>query len=254
VDDIYLIKLDRDGNTVWQKVKGVRPPGNDHGNEIAAVSDGGFIVAGASGATAMLAKFDKNGDTVNLGDADLTITVPAVSGIIKFTNAVEVAAAGAIGIKDPHDVGANSLDLLIAKLRNEPVVDYCSSGTYSFSPDPSPSISTATPYTLTFANCVSSAASQTLNGSAIITIDSVSAGSLDTDNYTVQATLSSLDIAITETATLSSTITAVCVFHARPRARFYRNLGFCRQHDKAYHKRNRRNDHPHTRPRAVQLA
>ncbi len=207
-DDMYLIKLDRDGKTVWQKVKGVRAPGNDHGNEIATVSDGGFIVAGASGAMAMLAKFDKNGDTVNLGDRDLTITVPDVSGIIKSTNAVEVAAAGAIGINDPHDVGANSLDLLIAKLKNALVSDYCSSGSYSFSPDPSPSISTATPYMLTFTDCVSSAVTQTLNGSAIITIDSMSAGSeLITDTYSVQATLSSLTIAITESGTLSSTIT-----------------------------------------------
>ena len=78
-EDVFLIKLDANGNTVWVKVKGHRPNTSDGGTAVCAVSDGGYIVSGNSNAynsgTILLAKFDKNGDTVNLGEHDLSITV-----------------------------------------------------------------------------------------------------------------------------------------------------------------------------------
>ncbi len=92
--DLFLIKVDSSGNTLWQKVKGNRPTASDFGIAVCAVSDGGFAVSGSSGGNVLLAKFDGNGDTINLGATDLTITVPSSLGTINFGNAIDVAAAG----------------------------------------------------------------------------------------------------------------------------------------------------------------
>ena len=116
-EDVFLIKLDANGNMVWGKAKGHRPNSSDGGASVFAVSDGGYVVTGNSNAypsgTILLMKADKNGDTVNLGTEDLTVTVPSTIGIINFTNAIDVAAAGVKGFTLPHDVGATSLDILI---------------------------------------------------------------------------------------------------------------------------------------------
>lgn len=73
VEDFFLIKLDENGNALWRKVKGKGPNNSEIAHDIAVTTDGGFIVAGAG--PNILAKFDKNGDTLNLGDLDFTYTV-----------------------------------------------------------------------------------------------------------------------------------------------------------------------------------
>jgi hypothetical protein len=211
-EDVFLIKLDANGDTVWQKVKGHRPNSSDGGASVYAVSDGGYVVTGNSNAypdgTVLLMKTDKNGDTVNLGDEDLTVTVPESLGTINFNNAIEVAAAGVAAVKDPHDVGAQTIDLLIAALKNDPVSDFCSSGSYTMSPVPVPSLSTGGTYTLVLADCANGTAgeSQVLNGSAAITLESVSGDPL-TGNYSLQVTINSLNITAVASASLSSTVT-----------------------------------------------
>ena len=42
--DVYLIKIDKDGNKVWQKTFGGSK--DDYANAITPTKDGGFIVAG----------------------------------------------------------------------------------------------------------------------------------------------------------------------------------------------------------------
>jgi hypothetical protein len=199
-EDVFLIKLDAYGNTVWQKVKGHRPNSSDGAQSVYAASDGGYVFTGNSNfntpGTLLLMKTDKNGDTVNLGAEDLTITVPSTTGSINFTNAIEVAAAGVTGFTFPREVGATALELLIAMASGAPVDDFCNGGG-SYSPA-SATLSIGTPLPVTLTNCVNgpSGDQRTLNGSFTITVDSFS-GSLSSD-YTVQTTISGIDVTSTE--------------------------------------------------------
>jgi hypothetical protein len=199
-EDVFLIKVDANGNTVWQKVKGHRPNSSDGAQSVYAASDGGYVFTGNSNfntpGTLLLMKTDKNGDTVNLGAEDLTITVPSTTGSINFTNAIEVAAAGVTGFTFPREVGATALELLIAMASGAPVDDFCNGGG-SYSPA-SATLSIGTPLPVTLTNCVNgpSGDQRTLNGSFTITVDSFS-GSLSSD-YTVQTTISGIDVTSTE--------------------------------------------------------
>jgi hypothetical protein len=219
-EDVFLIKLDANGNTVWQKVKGHRPNSSDGGASVAAVSDGGFIVTGNSNAyssgTILLAKFDKDGDTVNLGENDLTITVPGVSGIINFTNAIDIAAAGVKGLTLPHDVGATALDFLISWV-NGTADDFCNGNSgYSATLDPAP-VAAGSEFEVTFNNCVNgpSGNQRTLKGSYTLTVESLTPGGFSSD-YTVDTTISSINITSVEmegTQTLTNTTTGDMRFH-----------------------------------------
>ncbi len=66
--DVYLIKLDKNGNTIWTKTYG--DTSNESGNSVQQTSDGGFIIAGYTnsyGAGAFdfyLIKTDSTGDTL----------------------------------------------------------------------------------------------------------------------------------------------------------------------------------------------
>jgi hypothetical protein len=158
-------------------------------------------------------KTDKNGDTVNLGENDLTITVSSTGGIINFTNATDVASTGVMAIKNPRDVGSYALGLLIASLKNEPVTDICASGSYSFSPVVT-SLAPGSTFTLTLADCVddSSTPSQTISGTGAISISYVSGDPL-TATYTLQTTISALTISAVETGgTLTTSITGGMYF------------------------------------------
>jgi hypothetical protein len=213
-EDVFLIRLDANGNTLWQKVKGHRPNSSDGGASVYAVSDGGYIVAGNSNAytsgTLLLAKFDENGDTVNLGNNDLSLTVPGVSGIINFTNAIDVAAAGVKGLTLPHELGSSALDFLVAVV-NGAADDFCNgnSSGYSATLIPAP-VATGSELSVTFNNCVNGPLGnqRTLNGSYTLTIESI-AGSFSSD-YTVQTTISPVNITSVEseaTGTLTNTTT-----------------------------------------------
>ena len=201
-EDVFLIRLDANGNTVWQKVKGHRPNGSDGGASVSAVSDGGYIVAGNSNAyengTVLLMKTDKNGDTVNLGEQDLTITVPGTIGSINFTNAVDIASAGAKGITLPHDAGSTALTILIDAANGTAPSAFCDGGgSYSATLVPSGPVQGSV-LSVTFIDCVNgpSGDQRTLNGSFTLTVESIS-GSFSSD-YTVQTTVSSISITSVE--------------------------------------------------------
>ncbi|ACI20028.1 hypothetical protein [Dictyoglomus thermophilum] len=65
--DVYIIKLDKDGNKMWEKTFGGSD--NDLACSIQQTSDGGYIVAGgttsfgAGGIDVYIIKLDSNGNT-----------------------------------------------------------------------------------------------------------------------------------------------------------------------------------------------
>ncbi len=207
--DVYMIKLDASGNTLWQKVKGNKPMASDYGGAGAAVSDGGFVVTGSSGGNVLLAKFDENGDNINLGATDLTITITGTQGTINVGNAIDVASAGVTAIKSARDVGAPVVDLLIARLKNEDPAGFCTGGgTYGITPIPTLPL-TAPTYTLSFSNCVTGPAGDTtvLTGYAGFIIPSVS-GDITTASYSIEIRIMAIDItAASQVEALSQTIT-----------------------------------------------
>jgi hypothetical protein len=216
--DVLMIKLDGSGNTLWQKVKGNRPMSSDYGDTGFAVSDGGFVVTGSSGGNVLLAKFDENGDTINLGATDLTITITGTMGTINFGNAVDVASAGVTAIKSARDIGATTLDLLVATLKGDPVSSFCTgTGAYAISPLPTlPLSAPSATFTLSFTGCETGPAGDAtvLDGSAKFVVTSVSGGNdITTATYTVEMSLTSIGITASSTVeTLTNTITGSMIF------------------------------------------
>ena len=212
-EDVFLIKLDANGNTVWQKVKGHRPNCSDGGASVFAVSDGGYIVTGNSNAyddgSFLLMKTDKNGDTVNLGDKDLSITVPSSSGIINFTNAIDIASAGVRGFTLPHDVGTATLDILIDVATGVTETHFCNiSGSYSATLSPAGPVAAGSKLVVTFADCTKGtiADQEKLNGTFTLAVDSLT-GSFSSD-YTVQTSVTPVNITtVVPGGTLTSTVT-----------------------------------------------
>jgi hypothetical protein len=206
--DVYLIKVDADGNALWQKVKGNRPTSSDLARGVAAVSDGGIVVTGSSGGNVLLAKFDKNGDTINLGATDLSVNVPVITGIIDFGNALDVAVAGVRTLTLPRQVGATAFDLLLANLRGDAVSAFCNGGgSYSFTPAPAVPLA-GKAFTLTLSDCITGPGGDlsTLSGSVQLAVDAASGDVLSTD-YSVNTTLATVSITVTESGgTLTQTI------------------------------------------------
>ncbi len=219
-EDVFLIKLDANGNTIWQKVKGHRPNSSDGGASVSAVSDGGYIVTGNSNAypsgTILLMKTDKNGDTVNLGAEDLTITVPCTIGTINFTNAIDVASAGVRGLMLPHDVGSSTLNLLIDVTK--PVSDFCSSGSYSATLSPAAPVAAGSVLAVSFTDCVNgpSGSQRTLNGDFTLKVESLS-GVLSSNTGSVETTVNPINIRSSEVSSmLTNTITGGIRFLRQP--------------------------------------
>ena len=204
-EDVFLIKLNSSGGTLWRKVKGNRPMASDRAAAVALAADGGFAVGGSSGGNVLVAKFDKNGDTLNLGATDLTYTVPANPGIITPGNAVDVAAAAVGGLLNPRLIGGTALDLLITAAAGAPASGFCSAGgSYAFDPAPPASLTAGSSYVLTFTNCVTGEGT-TLDGRATLAIDALT-GILGSASYTVQITLTDIDLTAAD-ASLSTQTT-----------------------------------------------
>ena len=202
-EDVLLIKLDANGNTFWQKVKGYLPNISDGATSVVAVSDGGYIVTGNTNAydlgNILLMKTDKNGDTVDLGDRDLTITVTGTSGSINFSNAIDIAVSGIKGVMMPHDVGAAVLDILIDVASGAPASNFCNlGGSYSATLNPAGPVAGSV-LSVTFADCAKGMIGDetTFNGTLTLTVDSVT-GSLSSPDYTVQTTVSPINITTSE--------------------------------------------------------
>ncbi|MCX7796168.1 MAG: hypothetical protein N2380_06585 [bacterium] len=86
--DIYVLKLDKNGKKIWEKVFGGK--GDDIGNSIEMTSDGGFVIAGSSTSFSLdnsdmyLLKLDNNGNkiwekTFGGEDADVARSICAIS-------------------------------------------------------------------------------------------------------------------------------------------------------------------------------
>jgi hypothetical protein len=197
--DVMLLKITPAGATTWQKVKGLRPRGADAANTIVVTADGGFAIGGSSGGDAMIAKFDKNGDTVNLGAGyDLSINVPTTQGTISFNNAVDVAGIGALGLIVPRELGGNLLERLVAAAGGGQPSAFCTGGgTYAFAP------AAVKSYVITLADCLVGPAGgeqSRINGTATLAIDA-SSGTPASGTYTLQVSVSSVSLDIDEPGT-----------------------------------------------------
>jgi hypothetical protein len=201
--DAMLMKVTPAGATTWHKIKGLRPRGADLVNAITVAADGGFAIVGSSGGNVFLAKFDKNGDTVNLGASyDLTITLPTTIGIIGFSNAVDIAGLGASGLIVPRQLGSELLDRLIAASDGTAPASYCTAGgSYAFNPAVPATLATGS-YTVTYTNCAFGPTTDQvrINGTATLTVDS-GTRTQNSGTYTLQVTVASLALVVDEPGT-----------------------------------------------------
>jgi hypothetical protein len=64
--DLFLIRTDENGDTLWTKIYNGQPSFNtvDEGRDIIELSDNGFIILGFSNANVWLLRTDENGDTL----------------------------------------------------------------------------------------------------------------------------------------------------------------------------------------------
>ena len=196
-DDVYLIKLTSDGDVQWQKVKGQSPNNSELANAIRETADGGYVVTGSAQSQIMLAKFDKNGDTVKLGDLDFSFTVPDSIGDICLTNAREIAETVVSTVMTPIRTGTIGLDLFISALKGDPVNDFCDTGGYQWNPAPTSPVSLINPYVLTFASCGSNDLESTYTGGFDLTIQSLS-GDLSASAYDVTAEIVQIDVTVSD--------------------------------------------------------
>jgi len=198
-EDVYLIRLDNDGNSIWQKVKGMAPNNSEMAHGAVTASDGGLVVAGGAQAQVMLAKFDQNGDTVTLGDMDFTFTVPETIGLITPANAADVASVAGSAVTLPIRVGGFTLDRFIDGINGVPAGNLCTdAGTYTWTPTPALPVSTGNSYVLSFSNCQEGAAPDMLiyQGSLTMTVDSLS-GDVSGTDYDINVSIE--DVALTFT-------------------------------------------------------
>jgi hypothetical protein len=195
-EDLLLVRGSAAGEIAWRKVKGLRPPGSDVANAVVATPDGGFVVAGASGGNALLARFDREGQTVGLGDRDLSYVVPAAEGAVRPSNAVRVARAAAIGLTRPARVGGTVLDLLTAALHGDPPGDFCTAGgSYGFAPAPALPVAPGARFDLHLSACLvpDPGGASRLDGAAAVEVTAVS-GDPRTSAHALSAAVTGLSV------------------------------------------------------------
>lgn len=186
-EDVFLIRLTANLDTVWQVVKGRAPDSGDNGGTVVETSDNGFLVGGTLGGSAMLAKFDRNGDSVTMGQTDFTCRPTSTTGVINMPNAKEAAGAAATSFDVARRIGPFGLDLLIGVLGGDIPADFCTAGgTYDNTLTPGP-VGAGTVYTVNFHNCIVNMGDNvTLNGSYRMTFDNVT-GTITGASYTIDA-------------------------------------------------------------------
>ena len=197
--NIFLAKLDKNGNPLWQKAKGKKQNNEDAGHAIAMTLDGGFVVAGRGPNT--FVKFDTNGDTVKLDDVDFSYTVVEDEGLINMMNARDIAITAAEAVITPIRLGAMPTDLLIETLAGMTVPEWCNrGGSFQWHPLPqSVGDLNGQTFWLTFNSCEIGSVMDPmmLNGSLSITLDSVS-GDLTSGNYELQTLIDAINIVVTD--------------------------------------------------------
>ncbi|MBU1643492.1 hypothetical protein KKE54_09035, partial [bacterium] len=198
--DLYIIKLDAEGNTIWQKVKGINGS-SDYAETAALTSDGGFIVAGSGNGQIMAAKFDANGDTITLGDKDFTLTVPETLTAINYANATDIAGNSIKALTLPQNVGTFALQRYIDALNGVPTSDFCDvNGTYSWSAPLSSAPAAGETNTLTLNACVSGSGIDqlTFDGNTTLIFNRDTTGDLSSTAYDVNVTLNDINITYTD--------------------------------------------------------
>ena len=202
-EDLFLIKLDASGNTLWQKVKGKAPKSSDGAQSISVVkgcgvADCGYVVGGSGEAAMLLAKVDKNGETVNLGPEDFSFTVPTRTGTIGMANANGLAGQAAASLLLLLEATETTLQLLQAAALGEPVSDFCSAGGgYTATFDPAPPLAAGHKFTVTFHGCDRSIAggdADSFAGTFALVVESI-AGAIDSD-HALAAVVGPLDVTV----------------------------------------------------------
>ncbi len=199
-DDFYMIKLDKNGDTIWQKVKGISPNNGEAPLDVAVTPDGGFVIAGQAQAMNILAKFDKNGDTIVLGDLDFTFTVGETVGLINMGNARGVAEKAGEFVSLPIEIGSFPVDLLIETLNGMPVSDLCNAGgAYIWNPVPEMPISAGDSYTVNFTECGNGpTGDQSIyNGFFTIGVQQIS-GDITSDDYEIRIQVNPVEFTFTD--------------------------------------------------------
>jgi hypothetical protein len=99
-----------------------------------------MLICGGTGAHVMIAKADANGDTIRLGDLDVTMSIPNIPpGTINFYNAVLVARGAVSAAMNMREIGPFATDTLGRVLGGNTSGDICDLGG-SMSIDPQPSL------------------------------------------------------------------------------------------------------------------
>jgi hypothetical protein len=193
--EVYLIRLDGAGNTLWHKVKGIAPDSVETAADVQVLQDGSFVIAGAAGGSFLMARMDENGDTVGLGDDELNLTNPT-SLTITLANAHIVAGRTLSLLNILSQAGAFGLDLLLA-VQDDPSLN--DGDTLSVTPAPD-SLSAGQSYDVILDAFQTGDAGDltTLGGSFTITIDSLTGALEDGGTYTTGITLSSIDMEQTD--------------------------------------------------------
>lgn len=198
-EDFFMVKIAADGETIWRKVKGKGPNNSEIAYAIRVAPDGGFVLAG--GGPNILAKFDRNGDTINIGDLDFTYTIPEDgAGLINQGNYLKVASAAGNALFLPFEVGAFALDRIIDALSGIPVGDLCDGGgEYRWDITPGGTVSAGDQYTATFDYCfMGTGPDRTgINGSIRIDVKDIS-GALTGDEYTIETRIAPDSVMIVE--------------------------------------------------------
>jgi hypothetical protein len=138
--DVYLIALDEDGEVIFQKVKGQAPNSSERADSVVPTPDGGMILTGSWDARLLLMKADKNGDTVGLGDQDVSLDLPDVDqGLIGFSDVVPTAEAALDLLFTAREMGPFAVEHLVAVLEGATPDEFCPlGGTFTIEPPPQP--------------------------------------------------------------------------------------------------------------------
>jgi len=189
--DVFMVKVAGSGETRWQKVVGRGPCNVENAMSVLAHPDGGFVLAGEAGAVPMLAKMDRNGNTVGLGDLEIKITVPSVTGTINFDNGSLVAGRGAEAPLLLRQLAAFGLDRLL--IEQPTPAELCSGGgTYVPVQE---AVTLLGEYFIPFDRCVVNGADPfTLNGSLSVRVGDLSGTLAQGGAYQVQLTYYDIDL------------------------------------------------------------
>lgn len=183
-NDIFLVRLTANLNTVWQVVKGRAPDSGDNGDSVVETSDNNYLVGGTLGGGMILAKFDRNGVTATLGDTDFTYRPTTAAGIINMSNAKEAAGAVATSFDIVRTIGPFGMDLLIGVLGGDTPADFCTAGGTYVSTVIGP-VGAGTVFNVNFQKCVANLGGNvTFDGSYTMTFDNVT-GTFPGTSYTV---------------------------------------------------------------------